>query len=150
MLAIEAASVVDGDIDSSGHLILTTHGGTEIDAGSIIATLPIIRDMLYPVGVIYMSVNATSPATLFGGTWTAWGTGRVPVGVDTADTDFNTVEKVGGEKTHLLTAAEMPHTRIFRMHTRIPRMRTHTPRTPTTTRKTHTGIHKRHTRMKCM
>lgn len=34
MLAIEAASVTDGEIDPiTGHLILTTHGGTEIDAG---------------------------------------------------------------------------------------------------------------------
>ena len=28
-----------------------------------------IRDIVYPVGSIYMSVNSTSPATLFGGTW---------------------------------------------------------------------------------
>ena len=25
---------------------------------------------IFPVGSIYMSVNSTSPATLFGGTWT--------------------------------------------------------------------------------
>lgn len=55
---------------------------------------------VYPVGSIYMSVNSTSPATLFGGTWVAWGTGRVPVGINTGDTDFNTVEKTGGAKTH--------------------------------------------------
>lgn len=30
---------------------------------------PII-DLIYPVGSIYMSVNSTSPATLFGGSWT--------------------------------------------------------------------------------
>ena len=28
-----------------------------------------IVDLVYPIGSIYMSVNATSPATLFGGTW---------------------------------------------------------------------------------
>jgi microcystin-dependent protein len=37
-----------------------------------------------------------------------WGTGRVPVGVDTSQTEFNTVEKTGGEKAHTLTIAEMP------------------------------------------
>jgi hypothetical protein len=53
---------------------------------------------VYPVGSIYLSVNNTNPGTLFGGTWVAWGTGRVPVGVDTSDTNFNTVEKTGGHK----------------------------------------------------
>ena len=33
MLEIEAASVVDGEIDINGHLILTKHDGTLIDAG---------------------------------------------------------------------------------------------------------------------
>lgn len=55
-----------------------------------------------------MSVNSTNPKNLFGGTWVAWGSGRVPVGVDTSDTDFDTVEKTGGEKTHTLTINEMP------------------------------------------
>lgn len=36
-------------------------------------------DAVYPVGSIYMSVKATNPGTLFGGTWVAWGSGRVPV-----------------------------------------------------------------------
>lgn len=35
MLAIEAASIVDGEVDSSGNLILTKHDGTEIDAGHV-------------------------------------------------------------------------------------------------------------------
>lgn len=34
--------------------------------------------------------------------------GRVPVGYDSADVDFDTVGDVGGEKTHLLTESEMP------------------------------------------
>ena len=58
--------------------------------------LYLIRDMLYPVGTIYMSISSTNPGTLFGGTWIAWGTGRVPVGINTADGNFNTVEKTGG------------------------------------------------------
>ena len=55
-------------------------------------------NLIYPVGSIYMSVNNTNPSTLFGGTWTAWGSGKVPVGVDTSQTPFNTVEKTGGSK----------------------------------------------------
>lgn len=42
------------------------------------------------------------------GTWVAWGSGKVPVGVDTSQTEFASVEKTGGEKTHALTADEMP------------------------------------------
>ena len=34
--------------------------------------------------------------------------GRVPVGYNSADTDFSTVGKTGGEKTHKLTTTEMP------------------------------------------
>ena len=43
--------------------------------------------------------------------------GRVPVGLDSSDTDFNTIGKTGGEKTHQLTINEMPshnHPGIFR------------------------------------
>lgn len=32
-------------------------------------TVAAIRNLVYPVGSIYMSVNNTNPATLFGGTW---------------------------------------------------------------------------------
>lgn len=35
---------------------------------------------MYPVGSIYLSVKNTNPSTYFGGTWVAWGSGRVPVG----------------------------------------------------------------------
>ena len=55
-------------------------------------------DLVYPIGSIYLSVNNTNPSKYFGGTWVAWGTGRVPVGVDTSQTEFNTVEKTGGSK----------------------------------------------------
>lgn len=55
-----------------------------------------------------MSVNSTNPKNLFGGTWVAWGTGRVPVGIDTSQTEFASVEKTGGEKTHKLKVSEMP------------------------------------------
>ena len=64
---------------------------------------------LFPVGSIYMSVNNVDPSTyLLGTTWEAWGSGKVPVGVDVNDTDFDTVEETGGEKTHTLTVNEIP------------------------------------------
>lgn len=69
---------------------------------------------IYPVGSIYMSVNSTNPSTYFGGTWVAWGSGRVPVGINTSDTNFSTVEKTGGSSTVTLTTSQMPsHTHTF-------------------------------------
>lgn len=71
-------------------------------------------DLLYPVGSIHMSVNSANPSTYFGGTWKSWGAGRVPVGVNTSDSSFSTVEKTGGAKTHTLTIDEMPaHTHKY-------------------------------------
>lgn len=63
---------------------------------------------VYPVGAIYMSASATDPAELFGGTWTRWGAGRVPVSVNASDANFNTVEKTGGAATVALTAGQIP------------------------------------------
>lgn len=63
----------------------------------------------FPIGGIFISVVSTNPATLLGyGTWTAFGAGKVLVGLDSGDTDFDTVEETGGAKTHTLTVAEMP------------------------------------------
>ncbi len=67
-----------------------------------------LLDKIYPVGCIYMSVKNVSPASFIGGTWVTWGAGKVPVGVDTSDANFNVVEKTGGEKRHTLTVGEMP------------------------------------------
>lgn len=64
-----------------------------------------------PVGSIHISTVATNPsdpAQLGYGTWVAWGTGRVPVGFDSTQTEFNASEKTGGEKAHTLTTSEMP------------------------------------------
>ena len=66
----------------------------------------VIADIIYPIGSIYISVNSTSPSTLFGGTWQriedvfllgASSTSQKDVAGDT-----------GGEETHTLTINEMP------------------------------------------
>lgn len=80
-------------------------------AGDTIIPVVDVINYLYPVGSIYMSATMSTVAqvqTAFGGTWVKWGAGRVPVGVDTSQTEFNTVEKTGGEKTHTLTVTEIP------------------------------------------
>lgn len=80
------------------------------DGVSTWSALPsLIANNQLPIGSIHLSVVATNPNTTLGyGTWAAWATGQVPVGIDTGQTEFSTVEKTGGEKTHLLTIAEIP------------------------------------------
>lgn len=59
----------------------------------------------WPVGSIYMSMNATSPGALFGGTWERIAYGRMLIG---ADGSSYPVGSMGGEAAHALTEAEMP------------------------------------------
>lgn len=109
--------IAHGDTLEEGVNIERKRVGAEIE--DVNNSISQIIGMIYPVGSIYMSANDTNPSTLFGGTWVAWGSGKVPVGIDTSDTDFNTAEKTGGAKTHsytpsgtvgghTLTVSEMP------------------------------------------
>lgn len=82
---------------------------SNISASNLATKLKIeMGKLMYPIGSIYMSISSTNPTNLFGGTWVAWGAGKVPVGIDSSQTEFSTVEKTGGEKTHILTVNEMP------------------------------------------
>lgn len=66
---------------------------------------------LYPIGSIYVNAtNSTNPGTLLGfGTWTAFGSGRVPVGFDASDPLFDTAEETGGSKDAIVVS----HTHTF-------------------------------------
>ena len=75
--------------------------------------------LLYPVGSIYVNAGVTTnPGTLLGfGTWTAFGAGRVMVGLNGSDTLFDALEETGGSKdaivvshTHTATVTDPGHT----------------------------------------
>ncbi len=72
----------------------TSSGGLE----STGLTLTQLYGAIYPVGSIYSNAAvATNPATLLGfGTWTAFGAGRVMVGLDSGNVLMDTVEETGG------------------------------------------------------
>jgi hypothetical protein len=83
------------------------------------AAVSLFLEKAYPVGSIYINTVATNPATLFGfGTWVAFGAGRVPVGLDSGNPQFDALEETGGALTHVLSRPEMPgHTHIQDPHT---------------------------------
>ena len=99
----KGSNIIDASVGING----TIEGGLELEAtGGKYDFLEAIRfngisflDWIYPVGSIYMSTNSTNPTNLFGGTWVAWGAGRVPVGFNGGDGNFNSSEKTGGSKT---------------------------------------------------
>lgn len=63
----------------------------------------------FPVGSVFLSVVSTNPGTLLGyGTWVAFAAGRMLVGLNVGDPDFDTVEETGGAKTHTLATANLP------------------------------------------
>ena len=57
-------------------------------------------DNFYPIGSIYQSTAPTNPTTFMGGVWERFGNGKVLVGVDEVDGDFNSGSKTGGSKSH--------------------------------------------------
>jgi hypothetical protein len=69
---------------------------------AVAAAIDAAKQALYPVGSIYTNAtDSTNPAILLGfGTWVEFAQGRVSVGYDHADSDFNTVAKQGGAKSH--------------------------------------------------
>lgn len=102
-----AYTLVDYNQSGKGMAIgkVSTQNAFEINmdtkiTGGLTINNKTIFDLVYPVGSIYMSVSSTNPGELFGGTWVAWGSGRVPVGVNTSDSDFSSPEKTGGNKSH--------------------------------------------------
>ena len=63
----------------------------------------------FPVGAVFIAIVSTNPATLLGyGTWSAIAAGRMLIGLDAGDADFDTDEETGGAKTITLSSAEMP------------------------------------------
>lgn len=62
-----------------------------------------INNTIYPIGSIYMSVDSTSPAALFGGTWE-----KIENRFLFSASDTILAGTLAGEAEHTLTTSEMP------------------------------------------
>jgi hypothetical protein len=125
---VVGAFSVGGNLTVSGNIPSPTLTGTPTaPTASIgtnttqIATTAFVQAALiaaYPVGSIYINAtSSTNPATLLGfGTWTAFGAGRVLVGLDAGNAAFDTAEETGGSAdaitvshTHTATVTDPGH-----------------------------------------
>ena len=84
----------------------TASPGTNTNQLATTAFVIAAREAIYPVGSIYINaINSANPSTYLGfGTWVAFGAGRVPVGFDSSDSNFNAAEKTGGSKDAIVVS----------------------------------------------
>lgn len=94
----------------------------------------------WPIGSIFTSIRNVNPAEYFGGTWERYAKGRVLVGVDENDADFNAVQKTSGEKKHTITVNEMPiHTHSQNSHNHSQNAHGHSASSGSAGNHSHTG-----------
>lgn len=134
--AVETAVNTKADVNGSASEAFsatTANAGTNTTqvATTAFVTAALAAQVAYPVGGIFTTTTAYANsaavvAAIGGTTWTAFGAGKVLVGVDGSDSDFNTVEETGGAKTHTLTISEMPaHTHTYGKSTTSENMSIH-------------------------
>lgn len=93
-------------LDENGNLIVNSISCNSINSnsgggGNLDPTA--ICNLIYPVGSIYISVNTSSPAVLFGGTWE-----RIKDVFLLGAGDIYTLLEDGGEAEHVLVQSEIP------------------------------------------
>lgn len=104
----ELVFTTEADVD----IQMTKSGTLYPSQSTVLADWSKIMNLVYPIGSVVTLGVSTNPGTLFGvGTWTAIA-GKVIVGIDGTQTEFDTLNETGGTKTHTLSSAEIPTTGI--------------------------------------
>lgn len=67
-----------------------------------------LYNAIFPIGQIVIKGDNEDYSNWLGFTWERTAVGKVLVGIDSTDTDFNTIGKTSGAKTHTLTIDEIP------------------------------------------
>ena len=86
-------------------------GGTDLNAqtfNTMQSNIEQAINSIYPVGSIIIRDDTEDMSNFLGFTWEKVFAGRVLVGLDTSQTEFNTIGKTGGEKKHTLTVSQIP------------------------------------------
>ena len=110
--AVEGVSSFNGETGDINFDTVEKAETVKLPNGAYAAIQAAIREIAYPVGSIKITTNSANPSTYLGGTWAAWGSGRVPVGINASDTDFATAEATGGSKD----AVVVQHTHTQQQH----------------------------------
>lgn len=66
------------------------------------------KNMFFPIGKIEIFFDNEDHSDYLGFSWEKTLIGKVPIGIDRNDEDFNQIGKTGGEKEHTLTIEEIP------------------------------------------
>lgn len=75
-----------------------------------------IASLIFPVGRGFIDFTNTDYSNYLGLKWERELVGMTPVGIDTNQSEFNTIGKTGGEKSHILKINEIPsHTHPVRV-----------------------------------
>lgn len=106
--AVTQGNIITGAITDDTPLYHIAIDGLQVtDVTPVFETMSpitsLILDCVYPVGSIYMSVASTSPAILFGGTWTAI-EGRFLLAAGAA----HAAGETGGAESYALTVYHLP------------------------------------------
>ena len=95
---------IQGDTGAQGDQGIQGIQGVQGPAGGTLSLAEFLA-AAYPIGHVYIGIASTNPGTLLGiGTWAAIAAGRVLVGLDSGDANFDVVEETGGAKTAAASA----------------------------------------------
>ena len=118
--AVQTAVNTKADLNgSASEAFSATTANAGTNTTQVATTAFVQAQYAYPVGAIFTTTvayaNSAAVVSAIGGTtWVAFGAGKVLVGLDSGDSDFDTAEETGGAKTHTLTISEMPaHTHSY-------------------------------------
>lgn len=69
---------------------------------------PKLLSEAFPINKVEVFFDAEDHSNFLGFSWEMISQGKIPIGLNSGDTDFNQIGKTGGEKEHTLTVDEIP------------------------------------------